>query len=166
MLRTWRSRGRVAAAGVVGLVLGLASGTTARAQFGIIGGPVTGTPTGSGTPAAAFANPLMNPYMNPLINPYATQQVTTPGNAALYLFAAQSMYTGIGSGRISGVRPGPGGSKANGRDKDAGPASAHRSASNTPGGNAARFFGRSQPAPAARASYYDRQARYFPQTGK
>jgi hypothetical protein len=128
---------------------------------------MAGTSSTSTNPAAssAFANPLMNPYMNPLINPYATQQVNSPVNAGLYLFAAQSMYGGIGSGRISGTRPAPGGESKGGSKSESG-SSTHRSSANTPGGTASRYFSRASAPQAPQNGYYHRQSRYFPQGGK
>jgi hypothetical protein len=142
----------------------------ARAQFGIFGGGAApggsaGGPTQTPAAGSMYANPLMNPYMNPLVNPYANQQATaaSPANAALYLFAAQSMYGGIGSGRISGTRPGPAASQARKAPEADPPAT--RGTSNMPGGTAARFFSRAYTTPRAPGRFYNRPSRYFPQTG-
>ena len=47
----------------------------------------------------------MNPYTNPFLNPYATQFPMSGSDAALSFLAAQQATGGLGSGRISGVRP-------------------------------------------------------------
>ena len=53
----------------------------------------------------AFTNPYMNPYTNPFLNPYATQYPMSGPDAALSFLAAQQATGGLGSGRLSGVRP-------------------------------------------------------------
>jgi hypothetical protein len=156
----------------LGLVVGFAPGS-ARAQFGLIGGttppgstPAAGSAGGGGIQGSTLSNFLMNPYMNPLINPYAgstTASTITPGDMALYMFAAQSMYNngGIGSGRISGTRPGP----VADADKDKASKKTKNTA-NTPGGTAARYFSRAYAGPPRHETPYSRQSKYFPQTGK
>src|SRR5258708_2845058 len=109
----WRTGQSALALGALGLGLVLSGSGTALAQFGGAStGSTTGMATGGGT-VGLNANPFMNPYANPFINPYMaaygmqSQSQMAPGNAALYFFAAQQMSGGIGSGRLSGTRPGP-----------------------------------------------------------
>jgi hypothetical protein len=132
----------------------LVVGSEARAQYG-------GT-SSSGTGASnlgMMANPYMNPYLNPYLNPYATNQRMSAGNAALYLFSAQAASGGIGSGQLSGVRPGartPGARESvpGQRGKDDG----HEVRGVPP--TAARYFMRGTQKPAA-SSFYNRQGRYY-----
>jgi hypothetical protein len=153
--------------------------TTARAQ---VGGGAAVSPTSPATGVTGlYANPYMNPYVNPFLNPLMTQQPVSPGNAALYFFAAQQMTGGIGSGRISGSRPSPGtvpgaaGTPGRpgfapgrpGENTANGNAPAARNSSNQPAAGAARYFNRdfptTKPGP---GRYYDRQTRYFPAIGR
>src|SRR5260221_694055 len=95
----------------LGIVLGvggsLSGGRPALGQFLPGGGGLGASPTAA--TGAMSGNPFLNPYANPLINPALNQQQSmTPANAALYFFAAQQATGGIGSGRMSGARPGPG----------------------------------------------------------
>jgi hypothetical protein len=172
MREDWRKLRGLWVSAAVGLAVALAPGN-ARAQFGLIGGPPAAASGGSSATGSApmLSNFLMNPYMNPLINPYAGQQATATSNSdmALYMLAATSMYSGIGSGRISGTRPGPAGQ---GEGKPA--AARPHNAANTPGGNASRYFNRAYAGaayagvtpPKHRESPYNRSSRYYPQTGK
>lgn len=114
-------------------------------------------PTGGGTApnVGMYANPYANPYMNPFLNPYMTQQ-PLQGNAALYLFAAQQQAGGIGSGRLSGVRPDPRAAKPSAPQ----PVADNRRATDQPGGGASQYFDRSyQPAVGA-GRYFNRASRY------
>jgi hypothetical protein len=112
---------------------------------------------GPGFNAGMLANPYTNPYANPFMNPYMTQYSTSPGNAALYFFAAQQANGGIGSGRLSGVRPGPGAATApppRDRPDDARPPGVPSSV--------ARYFQRGYQS-AGTGPHYNRQGRYYSQ---
>ena len=87
--------------GALTLLVASSACSEARAQNG------AGAAGAQSTNMGIFANPYMNPYVNPFLNPYATNQQMSPGNAALFFFGAQSSMGGIGSGQLSGVRPGP-----------------------------------------------------------
>jgi hypothetical protein len=147
-----RATGRLALASAVALLSVCASRASAQPPPGMMGGAAT--PYG-----AMYANPYANPYLNPFLNPYMAQTPTSAGNAALYLFSAQQANGGIGSGRISGVRPGPSAAPA--------PAAAasNRRVSDTPGASAARYFSRGTPAGAGLGRYYNRQGRHYPNSG-
>ena len=168
-----RTGRRILALGLLSFGLGLAP-TAAKAQLFGGGAPMPpsggaamlgAAPASNGMMGALNANPYMNPMMNPYMNPYlATQGNLTPGNAAIYLFAAQSMNGGIGSGKI-------GGPNARGTVKgDSAPKAAgelpRSTGANTPGAKASRYFGRSTPANLGSSRYYARQSRYFPNNGR
>lgn len=136
--------------GALALVVATVTCSETRAQSG------AGTAGTQSANMGVFANPYMNPYLNPYLNPYATQQRMSPGDAALYLFSAQSAMGGIGSGQLSGVRPGPrtpGQKQADSRPKDDG-----RKVRGVPS-SVARYFQRGPQKPES-ASFYNRQGRY------
>jgi hypothetical protein len=129
-----------------------------RAQYGSSYGMTNGNSAISGAAGSSgLANPYVNPYLNPYMNPFMMQNQVSPGNAALYFFGAQAAAGGIGSGQISGVRPGPRTMVAR--------QPAERAAENAreqPGvpSSVSRYFGRSQPR-SATANYYNRHGRYY-----
>ncbi len=165
--RTWR--------GILALGFGLGL-VPARAQAQLFGGggapaPPSGgaallgsTQAGGGT-SGMYGNPYMNPMMNPYTNPYlATQGPVTPGNTAMYFFAAQAMKGGLGSGQIGGPNargPARGDSAPKPIAEVARPTGA-----NTPGATASRYFNRNAPANPGAARYYGRQSRHFPNNGR
>jgi hypothetical protein len=147
----------------IGLWLAVcAGGARAQGVAGMSGVGFTANPSPS-----TLQNPYLNPYMNPYFNPYMTQAAQTPGQAALYFYAAQQMTGGLGSGRLSGVRPAPG-------DASARKTTAHASTatketphgSNTPGAGASRYFNRSFAAVPTPSHYYNRQSRQLPTNGR
>ncbi len=108
------------------------------------------------------ANPYLNPYLNPFLNPMMTQsaQPMRPTDALLYMYAAQQASGGIGSGRISGVRPG--GARAG--QPTATPAyepDETQRVSDIPGAGAAGYFNRGQSHPQRTGRYYNRPGRYY-----
>jgi hypothetical protein len=112
--------------------------------------------------ASMYANPYANPYLNPFLNPMMTQ-TQSQGNVALYFFAAQQANGGIGSGRLSGTRPAPASASTSASTSTTTQASrTERRSSNTPGGNAARYFNRAQQTPTQPAQFYNRQGRFYP----
>lgn len=125
----------------------------ARAQFGA--GAAGGLPPNG----AMFGNPYMNPYLNPYLNPYATTQQMSPGNAGLYFFSAQAAMGGIGSGQISGVRPGPRTPGRGEAEAGAKPTEERREVRGVPA-SAARYFMRG-PQRSPSPSFYNRQGRYY-----
>jgi hypothetical protein len=161
----WRTRRSAFVVGALGLGL-LVSGRAAHAQLGGAPFPTTGgvaSASSTGT-TGLNANPFMNPYMNPFMNPYMTQSQMPPGNAALYFIAAQQMNGGIGSGRLSGVRPGPAapGMAPGSIGKKA--EEARQGGANVPGAGAARYFNRTYPTTLSTISQYHRPAKQFPST--
>jgi len=140
--------------GLLALGWGLAHPAVASGQMT----PVPATPLGAGAmpPAAMLANPYLNPYLNPYINPAATQRPISAGDAALYLYSANAARGGIGSGRLSQVRP------AAPRAK---PAEMPDGAS-VPGAGAARFF---NPGPVnvnGAGRYFNSRRGYFQNNGR
>lgn len=136
--------------GALALAAAALAARPAQAQAQAAGNPASGM-------SAMYANPYANPYLNPFLNPYMTQTQFS-GNAALYLFAAQQSNGGIGSGRLSGVRPGPRPAPAATQS----PAEKRR-ATDTPGASASRYFNRGF-APAANGGtsrFYNRQSRSY-----
>jgi hypothetical protein len=101
-----------------------------------------------------FANPMAAPMM------YGSTYGMTPRQAGLMMLAGQSQSMGIGSGQLSGVRPGPGGS-TKGRTAQQ-TSSKTRGSASQPGGLAARYFHRTAPVTRYPQSYYSRQNRYYP----
>jgi hypothetical protein len=106
------------------------------------------------------------------LNPIAAQSLFGSGSAssgnqiaAMMLANQMGATTGIGSGQLSGVRPGAG--QLKGLAKQA--ATKPRGTMATPGGLAGRYFNRTtsvtRPVNASRIpqSYYTRQSRYYPQ---
>jgi hypothetical protein len=141
------------------LVLGLVfcASQEAAAQFGSAAA-MPGSPA-NGLMSAMNPNPMTNPLANPFLNPYLTQ-VPAQGNMSLYyFFAAQQASGGLGSGQLSGVRPGPG--SAPGRGSAPAPTSKRRQ-SDVPGAVASRYFNRQTQPAGASGHYYNRQGRYYP----
>ncbi len=104
-----------------------------------------------------FANPLAAPML------YGSPYPITQRQAGLMMLAGQSqhMLGGIGSGQLSGVRPGMGGQSRGRTAQNA--AVRPQGSSARPGGLAARYFNRTAPVSRYPQSYYNRQPRYFPQ---
>ena len=138
-----------------------------------------GSPTPSPTDAAALGMPSQsrgimgmggpgtNPFTNPMAAPllYGSMFPMTPQQTGLMMLAGQSQMLGIGSGQLSGVRPGPGTpGAARGRQTIA-PGKTRGSASQ-PGGLAARYFNRTAMRPRIPQGFYNRQNRYYPQVGR
>jgi hypothetical protein len=108
------------------------------------------------------------------LNPIAAQSLFGNGAAsssnqiAAMMLANQMGTTGIGSGQLSGVRPGVGRSK----DQAKLAALKSRGTTATPGGLAMRYFNRTtsvnRPVNVRRIpqSYYTRQNRYYPQVAR
>jgi hypothetical protein len=122
----------------------------------------------AGEPAAPapVANPFANPYLNPYLNPTMTAQPMTPEASLLYLMAAQRATGGIGSGRISGVRPGPG-PAAVPKGAEGRPGSPRGATRREPAGAAAGYFYRGYSATRPqRPTNFGRNNRYFPDDGR
>jgi hypothetical protein len=124
-------------------------------------------------------NPFANPYAAPLLyssmlpdqqsqtqgaaSQLLNQGSMTPAQMSLLMLATQQPM-GIGSGRLSGTRSGPGANPRPGRSEPAAQrwTSRQRGTSAPPGGLAARYFNRNSPHSPYPQNYYNRQARYFP----
>ncbi len=105
-------------------------------------------------------NVFNNPAASPML--YGSMFPMSQNQAGWMMLANQAQMTGIGSGRLSGVRPGAG---ASGRGQAAGAmmsAPARRS-SGGPGGLAAHYFNRTTPmASRTPQGYYNRRPSQFP----
>lgn len=142
------------------------------------GGAAPAFPTRRPAPVTAPQQPAMVGYgiVDPvLIDPvalnylYATGVPMTRGQVGLSAVSSLQQMTGIGSGRISGVR---GGAMPQEERRSA----THTRNPNVPGGQASRFFNRqgssiptTVPASASAANsqrFYGRHSRYFPQPAR
>jgi hypothetical protein len=81
----------------------------------------------------------------------------------MMMLASTPQRTGIGSGQLSGVRPGAGAANGVAAQKNA--AKGRGSAPQT-GGLAARYFNRTVNISRSPQSYFNRQTRYFPESGR
>jgi hypothetical protein len=138
-------------------------------------------PTASLSPTDAAAlgmqgpgnNPGMNPmngvFMNPMAAPYLLGYPMSTSQIGAMMMMNQMNGSGIGSGQMSGVRPGA--AQARGRTRQQVPAKT-RGTTTTPGGLASRYFHRSvsvnRPVNVNRIppNYYTRQNRYYPQVAR
>lgn len=119
--------------------------------------------TSAGLMSAMNPNPMTNPLANPFLNPYLTQVPATGNMSLYYFFAAQQASGGLGSGQLSGVRPGPGSPPTRGAAPAAAPTStSKRRQSDVPGSGASRYFNRGAQTAGASAHYYNRQGHYYP----
>ena len=110
--------------------------------------PLTHAPGG-------LTNPYMYPYTNPFLNPYATQYPMSGTDAALSFFAAQQATGGLGSGRLSGVRP-----PVREGSVAVAPATPNGTTA-VPGAAASRYFQRSLPATGGPQGHYNRPSSYY-----
>jgi len=92
---------------------------------------------------------------------YGNMYPMTQRQQGLMMLAGQSQMLGIGSGQLSGVRPGSAG-PSQGRTAQTASSKSRGSASQ-PGGLAARYFHRNAPVTRYPQGFYNRQNRYFPQ---
>jgi hypothetical protein len=109
----------------------------------------------NGQSSNIFTNPMAGAVLSSGAYPTSQRQM------GLMMLAGQSQMLGIGSGQLSGVRPGP--SRGNSALKAA-PKS--RGTSNQPGGMAARYFNRAARVTPHPQSFYNRQSVYFPQVAR
>jgi hypothetical protein len=134
----------------------------ALAQFGVGAPPVSASTTAPNI----NANPNLNQSMNPLMNPYMAPFIqSNPQDATLFLLNAQSMAGGLGSGQLSGVRPGPNTPRARSASAYTVEPRTIRN-SDIPGGGASRYFGRLRPNSGTDRSYYNHQGRYYSSSGR
>jgi hypothetical protein len=117
------------------------------------------TPSAAGTRIGAMPNNVFtNPMSASLL--YGSNYPMTPRQTGLLMLAGQSQMLGIGSGQLSGVRPGAAAQRAGRSAQQAN--SKPRGSASEPGGLAARYFHRSAPITRYPQSYYSRQSHYFP----
>jgi hypothetical protein len=101
-----------------------------------------------------------NPYLNPVLNPALVGSPTDPAVPLLYLMSVNDAAGGIGSGRLSGVRPAP-------REGDGGKLQSSMTRTMaTPGAGASRYFQRGPSRTTGRPTGFQRQNRYFGQNGR
>jgi hypothetical protein len=87
----------------------------------------------------------------------------SPNQMGMMMLASTPQMMGMGSGQLSGVRPGAG--PAQGTASQATVTRA-RVAAQQPGGLAAHYFGRTTKISRSPQSYFNRQTRYFPDSGR
>jgi len=114
------------------------------------------------TPGMGMGAQSNNIYTNPMAASmlYGSTYPMTQRQQGLMMLAGQSQMLGIGSGQLSGVRPGSAGPSRGGRAQQA--SLKPRGSANQPGGLAARYFHRSAPVARYPQGFYSRQNRYFP----
>jgi len=140
----WRGCGRVLPVLTLGGALMFAPLPVQAQKMATMPGASAGIPTPT--------TPYSNPYANPFLNPYMTQQAM-PGDVALYYFlSAQQQNGGIGSGRLSGSRPGPSPPQAAAETDP-------RRITDQPGAAAARYFNQPYRTPATTSQYFNRSVR-------
>jgi hypothetical protein len=111
---------------------------------------------------AQVNNLLANPMAAPMI--YGGINAASPNQVGMMMFANQAAMGGIGSGQLSGGRPGGGG---RGRGQTVQPTVARTvGTSNQPGGLASRYFHRITTNARYPQSFYNQQSRYFPQIAR
>jgi hypothetical protein len=110
------------------------------------------------------SSPMSNPTMNPVASPllYGSMFPMTQQQAGMLMLAGQAQMLGIGSGQLSGVRPGTVASGA-ARGRQTQPSVRNRGSANQPGGLAGRYFNRSIQKVRVPHGFYNRQNRYYPQ---
>jgi hypothetical protein len=112
--------------------------------------------------AAQVNGLLTNPLAAPMI--YGGVNGMSRNQMGMMMLANQAQMTGIGSGQLSGLRPGGGG---RGRGQAVQSIAARpRTTSNQPGGLASRYFNRIATEARYPQSFYNQQSRYFPQVAR
>jgi hypothetical protein len=120
------------------------------------------TPTSNG---ALGANAMNGMFMNPMAAPYLFGYPMTDTQIGGMMLMNQMNNGGIGSGRLSGVRPGP----TQPKGKAIKPTADKRGSASTPAGLASRYFNRTistnRPVNVSRIpqGFYARPSRYYPQ---
>jgi hypothetical protein len=104
-----------------------------------------------------FRNPMAAPLL------YSSLYPMTPNQTGALMLATQAGMMGIGSGQLSGVRPG----NAQSRGRSAQPTAAKpRGTASQPGGLATRYFNRTATVNRYPQSYFKRENRYYPQVAR
>jgi hypothetical protein len=111
-----------------------------------------------------------NMFMNPMASPmlyggmFGNMLPMTQQQQGMMFLAGQSQMFGIGSGQLSGARPGPGSPRAS-RGRTAQQARP-RGSLGVPGGAAGRYFHRTTQMARIPQGFYNRQNRYYSQVGR
>jgi hypothetical protein len=123
-----------------------------------LGSQVQGTGAlGANGMNSVFRNPMASPLLYSSLYPMGGSQATA------LMLASQTGMLGIGSGQLSGVRPG----NAQSRARSAQQTNAQtRGKASQPGGLATRYFNRTATISRYPQSYYKRDNRYYPQVGR
>jgi hypothetical protein len=117
------------------------------------------TPQGGGMLGTGANNMFMNPMASPFL--YGSMFPMTQQQTGMMMLAGQAQMLGIGSGRLSGTRPGGPATGAAKRRMQAVPGA--RGTANQPGGLAARYFNRLTQKPRSLQSFYNRPNQHYPQ---
>ena len=128
--------------------------------------PTDAAALGMQSPGAGLGmNPMNGVFMNPMAAPYLLGYPMSANQIGGMMMMNQMGANGLGSGQLSGVRPGA--NQARSRVKQ--PPAKTKGTTTTPGGLASRYFNRTvsvnRPANVNRIpqNYYTRQNRYYPQ---
>jgi hypothetical protein len=132
--------------------------------------PTDAAALGMQSPGAGLGmNPMNGVFMNPMAAPYLLgYPMSTNQIGAMMMMNQMGANGGLGSGQLSGVRPGA--NQARSRVNQ--PPAKTKSTTKTPGGLASRYFNRTvsvnRPANVNRIpqNYYTRQNRYYPQVAR
>jgi hypothetical protein len=119
---------------------------------------------GQGT-GALGANGMNGIFRNPMASPLLYSSLYPMGGtqATALMLASQTGMMGIGSGQLSGVRPGNTQSRARSAQQTT---AQTRGKASQPGGLATRYFNRTATISRYPQSYYKRDSRYYPQVGR
>jgi hypothetical protein len=119
------------------------------------------TPQQGGMMGTGGNNMFMNPMASPFL--YGSMFPMTQQQQGMMMLAGQAQMLGIGSGRMSGTRPGsPAAPGTRGRQLQAGA----RGSTRTPGGLAARYFNRTTTRARIPQGFYNRPNQHYPQVGR
>ncbi len=125
------------------------------------GGGLGGSGGGSGLDGSGSTGPVNafnNPYMTPML--YGSMFPMSRNQMGWMMLANQAQMTGVGAGRLSGVRPGTPGTP--GQNPVGRTAAQKRGSASTPGGLAARYFNRTKPGSTYPRAYFNRQPANYP----
>jgi hypothetical protein len=111
------------------------------------------------------ANGMNGIYRNPMATPllYSSLYPMGGSQATALMLASQTGMMGIGSGQLSGVRPGNAQSRARSVQQTT---AQTRGKASQPGGLATRYFNRTATISRYPQSFYKRDNRYYPQVGR
>jgi len=135
-----------------------------------------------GTGVGLQSNLFSNPYASPLLygsmlgmapnqtaasasqsGSLASSMGISPNQMGLMMLASTPQMMGMGSGQLSGIRPGAGPAQGAGSSKTG---AKPRGTAQQPGGLAARYFNRTTKISRIPQTYFNRQTRFFPESGR